>query len=443
MADRLATADEDLARGNGTRFGQSPLERLPLTIADLQSTPPAQEICSLHPIPARSPPTPGQPQPVYTVSREREITPVKDKPPTSHYGRIGVSRWRRGTFGGLVTGGDGRAPDEVETAVASGALRSGLLRRLSDALPHMAWSARADGAPDFFNTQWYAFTGAAPGSTDGDLWQTVVHGDDLALATAAWAASVASGDPYEVEYRLRHVTDGWRWVVARALPVRGAAGEIVRWVGTCTDIDATRRAAELNRLLSRELDHRIKNLFSVIDGLVQQSAKGAPALAPLAADLRERIGALARAHDYVRPRDDGTVGRSLKAILGEILRPYPAFDEGRIVIAGDDVTIAVAAATPLALAVHELATNAMKYGALAQADGVLHLAIGGDPASVALNWREAAAPASAEAPRADGFGSGLIDLAIRRQLGGRIERAWMPSGLQVTMTIPADRLQRA
>ncbi len=317
-----------------------------------------------------------------------------------------------------------------------------VLRRLSDALPHMAWSARADGWPDYFNSQWYGFTGVGRGETDGENWRAVVHPEDQRAVEDAWQRSTASGEPYEIEHRLRRSDGSWRWVMARALPLRDEDGEILRWVGTSTDVDDARRAADLNRLLSRELGHRIKNLFSVVDGLIQQSAKSTPQLAPVAADLRERIGALARAHDYVRPQEEGSGDRWLQQMLTEILRPYPAFDQGRIGITGDDVVVAVGAATPLALAVHELATNAMKYGALAGDSGSLDLTITAREPTITLTWSEQA-PAFAGTDRSpDGFGSGMIDLAVRRQLGGRITREWLPTGLRATMSIPAARLQR-
>ncbi|RZA35545.1 MAG: PAS domain S-box protein, partial [Lysobacteraceae bacterium] len=106
-------------------------------------------------------------------------------------------------------------------------------RVIANAMPQAVWSTRADGFHDYYNDQWYAFTGMPPGSTDGDGWNAIFHPDDQPAAWEKWRHSLASGEPYEIEYRLRHHTGQYRWVLGRALPVRGENGEIVRWMGTC------------------------------------------------------------------------------------------------------------------------------------------------------------------------------------------------------------------
>jgi len=107
---------------------------------------------------------------------------------------------------------------------------------LADALPHMVWSTLPDGSHDYYNARWYEFTGVAEGSTDGDGWNEMFHPDDRERAWTAWRSSLASGRPYEIEYRLRHRSGEYRWTLGRALPMRGPDGRILRWIGTCTDI---------------------------------------------------------------------------------------------------------------------------------------------------------------------------------------------------------------
>jgi PAS domain S-box-containing protein len=111
------------------------------------------------------------------------------------------------------------------------------LRLRLNAIPQMVWSTRPDGFHDFYNDRWYEFTGTPLGSTNGEGWNGMFHPDDQARALARWQESLGSGKPYEIEYRLRHHTGAYRWVLGRALPIRGDKGEIVRWMGTCTDID--------------------------------------------------------------------------------------------------------------------------------------------------------------------------------------------------------------
>lgn len=122
---------------------------------------------------------------------------------------------------------------------------------LTNAMPQMVWSTLPDGFHDYYNSQWYSFTGVPAGSTDGEGWNGMFHPDDQDRAWERWRHTLATGDPYEIEYRLRHHSGEYRWVLGRALPVRNAEGAIIRWIGTCTDIDESKRSAERNELLSR------------------------------------------------------------------------------------------------------------------------------------------------------------------------------------------------
>ena len=146
---------------------------------------------------------------------------------------------------------------------------------LTNAMPQMVWSTLPDGFHDYYNDKWYEFTGVPYGSTDGEGWNEMFHPDDRERAWERWRHSLATGEDYEIEYRLRHHSGSYRWVLGRAQPVRSESGEIARWIGTCTDIDDAKRAAEKNELLSKELSHRIKNIFAVISGLISLTANRA------------------------------------------------------------------------------------------------------------------------------------------------------------------------
>ena len=114
-------------------------------------------------------------------------------------------------------------------------------RAILETIPQIVWSARADGFHDFFNGRWYQFTGIQHGTTDGDGWAGMFHPEDQPTAWERWRHSLATGAPYEVEYRLRHHSGDWRWVLGRALPMRDRHGRITRWFGTCTDIEDIKR----------------------------------------------------------------------------------------------------------------------------------------------------------------------------------------------------------
>jgi len=162
---------------------------------------------------------------------------------------------------------------------------------LTNAMPQMVWSTLPDGFHDYYNAQWYAVTGVPAGSTDGEGWNGMFHPDDQERAWEQWRHSLATGEPYEIEYRLRHRSGEYRWVLGRALPVRNPEGGIIRWIGTCTDIDESKRSAERNELLSRELSHRIKNIFAVISGLVSLTGSRKGELRPV---MKELLGRTAR-----------------------------------------------------------------------------------------------------------------------------------------------------
>ena len=120
-------------------------------------------------------------------------------------------------------------------------------RAITDAMPQMVWSTLPDGFHDYYNQRWYDFTGLEPGETDGERWATVFHPDDRERAWALWRNALATGEQYEIEYRLRHHSGEYRWVLGRALPVRDDQGRIVRWMGTCTDIDQQKRSEAILR----------------------------------------------------------------------------------------------------------------------------------------------------------------------------------------------------
>jgi len=113
---------------------------------------------------------------------------------------------------------------------------------LAQNLPNQVWTARADGMLDWFNDQVYVYTGAARGTLDGDAWTGLVHPEDLPLASERWAHSLASGDAYEIQFRLRDAHGAYRWHLARAVPLRDSRGAITAWVGSNTNIDAQKQA---------------------------------------------------------------------------------------------------------------------------------------------------------------------------------------------------------
>ena len=149
-------------------------------------------------------------------------------------------------------------------------------RTIANAMPQMVWSTLPDGHHDYFNQQWYDFTGVPEGSTDGMGWNDVFHPDDQARARALWNHSLATGEVYEIQYRLRHRSGQYRWTLGRALPIRNQAEQIVRWMGTCTDIHDQKLGEELLKRESERKDeflamlaHELRNPLAPISTAAQ------------------------------------------------------------------------------------------------------------------------------------------------------------------------------
>lgn len=306
-----------------------------------------------------------------------------------------------------------------------------------DAIPQMVWSALPDGHVDFYNKRWYEFTGLAFGSSDGESWQNVVHVDDREKARASWGTALATGQPYEIEYRLRDRSGAYRWALGRARPVRDQRGIIERWFGTCTDIDDLKQLEAQRDVLRRELGHRIQNIFTVVAGLISAAARVDPSARAFAKSISDRIVALAVANRYVHT-DQGTpqpAQGSLHDLIGTIMAPYRRTIDGatNVVVEGADWPLAKPEhVTAFALILHELATNSLKYGALSVQGGKVTIRTGQTDGRSTLTWTEAGGPKIDGVPTRRGFGWTLIGMMLD-QIGARIERRWEPGGLIVRM----------
>ncbi|GAC1037390.1 hypothetical protein thsps117_21470 [Pseudomonas sp. No.117] len=132
------------------------------------------------------------------------------------------------------------------------------LRAIINSIDQMVWATRPDGHHFYFNDRWYEFTGAPLGSTEGEGWANVFHPDDQERTWKVWHHSLSTGEPYHIEYRLRHRSGRYRWVLGRAQPVRDAKGRIEQWFGTCTDIQSIVDAREVLTRSRLELERQIE-----------------------------------------------------------------------------------------------------------------------------------------------------------------------------------------
>jgi PAS domain S-box-containing protein len=149
--------------------------------------------------------------------------------------------------------------DVTERREREDALREAEARfqAIANSIDQMVWSTRADGHHDYYNQRWYDFTGVPAGSTDGEDWEDIVHPDDRERTWELWRESLATGEPYRIEYRLRHHSGQYRWTLGRALPMREEGGQITRWFGTCTDIQDIVEAQEVLARSREELERLV------------------------------------------------------------------------------------------------------------------------------------------------------------------------------------------
>jgi PAS domain S-box-containing protein len=317
------------------------------------------------------------------------------------------------------------------------------LRIVAESLPHPAWTADAGGPIGRLNASWYAFTGQSEG--DGRGWWEAIHPEEIEVHRGRWHDALRSGQGYEADARLRAADGRYHWFRIKTVPIRDGGGTLRHWLGTCTDIDAQKTATEARQALAREMSHRVKNLFAVMSGLVSMTARAAKTPKDMADALRGRLGALSRAHELVRSALGGDEGASeattLEKLVQSVLSPY-ATGGDRLLIAGPVVPVGTNTVTNLALVLHELATNAAKYGSLSDAQGQLAIRWRVDGDAVHLAWDETGGPALAGAPETEGFGSQLARRTVTGQLGGTMEPDWRKAGLHLAMTLSLERLAR-
>ena len=274
-------------------------------------------------------------------------------------------------------------------------------------------------------------------------WLASIHPEDQQVMHGALAAMLAEETPhYEAAYRYRRPDGLTRWVWVRGAVVARDpdTGEPISVAGIARD-DTEHREVEARRdLLAREVDHRTKNALAVVLSVLRLTKVDDPQ--GYARVVEGRVAALARAHELLARNT--WAGADLRAILAEELAPYLAGTDGapprgRALLRGRSVTLASGAAQPLSMALHELATNAAKYGALSVPEGELMVTWLVEPASGALrlHWAERGGPTLAGRPARRGFGSRMLEGTVRQQLGGTAQVLWEPEGLVCELHVPA------
>lgn len=272
--------------------------------------------------------------------------------------------------------------------------------------------------------------------TYADL-MAAVHPGDRARRDEAVSSAVADGTALDVEYRLLTPMGEERWVQIRGQANYRADGTPLSLIGVSQDVTDRKRAEEHRTLLANELSHRVKNSLAMVQAVIAQTLRKANSLDEAGATLEARIQAMAVANDLLV--NERWESAAIRDLLDRTLAPFGITDGEHFKIAGPDIRLPPKIAVALALSLHELATNASKYGALSQAGGLVHLVweIVGDTDTHRLkfSWRETGGPVVTR-PERTGFGSKLIERVLAREIGGEAEIDYRPDGVVFTAIAP-------
>jgi PAS domain S-box-containing protein len=358
----------------------------------------------------------------------------------------GAVRWLRDTdfpildASGHVTMIGGIGHDFTEAREAEVRLKT-----LVQGIPQLVWRATDPGQWTWASPQWLAYTGQSPEGSLGWGWLSALHPDDRERARSAWMQAMEK-EGFEVDFRVCHAGAGeYRWFQTRATPVRSETGAIVEWLGTSTDVDELRQLQERQQVLVAELQHRTRNLMSVVQATAERTGANSEGLDDFRHRFTDRLQALARVQGLLS-RLSETDRLPFDELIRSELQAVHGVDE-RVTLTGPaGIRLRSSMVQTLAMALHELATNAVKYGALSHGGG--HLSVTWQMAEpdrngrprLLIEWRERGVrmPPPNSRPQGGGQGRELIEKALPYQLNAATRFQMTDDGVFCSITIPVS-----
>lgn len=341
------------------------------------------------------------------------------------------------------------AADVIERTQAGDRLRLNEERHraLIEGVPQLVWRAVEKGRWNWASPQWIAYTGQSASDSYGLGWLDMVHPDDRETAMMLWLAAEKVGF-YEADHRVYHAPDQrYRWFQSRATAMRDEAGRITEWLGTCTDIDELRAMQERQHVMVAELQHRTRNLIAVVRSVAQQTLDTSDGLESFRDAFNERLGALSRVQGLLSRSDRERI--TINALLRTELEALGANEPtDRIKLSGPEVALRNSVVQTLALALHELATNARKYGALASTAGRLQVnwevqQDARERRRLVVSWVESGVDKQQEAlittTKSCGYGRELIEEALPYALGAKTTYEIAADGVRCIIDLPLDK----
>lgn len=321
-------------------------------------------------------------------------------------------------------------------ALAESELR---FRTLVEGMPQLVWRATDGGFWTWASPQWERYTGLGTLGSSGMGWLAALHPDDRAAARLAWAAATPEA-PLTFHARIyQQAEDRYRHFHIRAAAVMTADGRVAEWLGTSTDVDDLLRLQERQRILVAELQHRVRNILTVVRSVFGRTMEAGGSADELADHFRGRLDSLARTQVIVTQSAAGTV--DLENLVRDELLSVGAMDGPSLEIEGPGVALTGKTAESIGLAIHELTTNALKYGALRAKDGNLQIRWSvnmddGGTRRLDLRWIEQGVPAITLNPVRKGFGTELITDALPYQLGADTRLEFRGGGVRCSISVP-------
>jgi PAS domain S-box-containing protein len=345
---------------------------------------------------------------------------------------------------------------EIVSANAALRVSETSFRAIADVVPDLLWRADDAGQVTWCNNRWYDYTGQPDEAALGAGWIDAVHPDDREETRAAWTAAATSGQTFQRQYRVRHRSGDYRWFLARAEPLKNGRGRVGQWFGAVTDVHELIQLQERQAVLMAELQHRTRNLMAVVETVIRKTLASSRDIAEARGRIEERFGSLARVQGLLSRRAAG--GRvSFDALLSDELAAHVPLGEdqaaSQVDLAGPPgVELRSTHVQTLALALHELTTNAVKYGALAHPEGRLTVGwavreVAADERRLVVEWRETGVPGMPPPPpdpaRGGGYGRQLIERALPYQLGAKTAFGFTDDGVHCTIELPLPAPHRA
>ena len=396
----------------------------------------------------------GSPADVIFTPEDRDVgAPEREQNMAEQNGRAIDERWHQRKNGSVFWASGLMMPlsdasgfvkisrDRGEQHAAEDQIRQSeeRFRVLATNIPQLVFKTRPNGERTWPSPQWIEFAGQ---SFDDSLilgWLDALHPEDREPTLAAWDEAERTGE-YYFEHRVRRASDGeYRWHQTRARPME-APSPPGDWVGTMTDIHDLRGLKDRQQVLMAELQHRTRNLLAVVQAIASQTMRNSPSLKAFKPEFENRLRALSRVQSLLARVDQQDI--ELRGLIeGELAaHANEALQSDRIIMEGPAVALPAISAQALGLGVHELATNALKYGALAHPEGRLSViwSLDGEPErpEVTLDWRETGVSMPFATPTRQGYGRELIERALPYQLGAKTALTFTPQGVHCVIVVP-------